>query len=124
VYLHAVSTSALDGSERSDSRSGRFNTGIRASCMHWIGIWVNPKAGLDAVARRKIPLLAVLGIQLLSSSPSLVTVLMSYCGSSPGMKERSNTSYLSINGWKSRNKRSVARSVNDTVSVAKSLSDE
>jgi hypothetical protein len=61
VYLHAFLTLALDGGEWSASRHGRFTPGERAHGTHWIGGWVGPTAGLDAVAKRKI----------LSLSPSL-----------------------------------------------------
>jgi hypothetical protein len=49
VQFHAL-TSALDGGEWSVSRLGRFTPGT-----HWIGGWVGPRAGLDAVAKRKFP---------------------------------------------------------------------
>jgi hypothetical protein len=43
--------SALDGGERSASRSGRaLPPGKRT---HWIEGWVGPRVGLDAKARRK-----------------------------------------------------------------------
>jgi hypothetical protein len=48
-------TSALDGSEWSASRPGRFTPRERAPCTHWIGDWVGPRAVLDAVVKRKIP---------------------------------------------------------------------
>jgi hypothetical protein len=48
-------TSALDGGERSASRSSRFTPRERATGTHWIGGWVGPRAGLDAVVKRKIP---------------------------------------------------------------------
>jgi hypothetical protein len=47
-------TSALDGGEWSASRSGRFTSKERAPGTHWIG-WVDPRAVLDAVVKRKIP---------------------------------------------------------------------
>jgi hypothetical protein len=43
------STSALDGGEWSASRPGR------ALGTHWIGSWVDPRAVLDSVVKRKIP---------------------------------------------------------------------
>jgi hypothetical protein len=46
-------TSALDGGEWSASRSGRFILRERALGTHWIGGWVGPRAGPDAVAKRK-----------------------------------------------------------------------
>jgi hypothetical protein len=42
-------TSALDGGEWSASSTGGFNNGERAPGTHWIGGWVGPRAGLDAV---------------------------------------------------------------------------
>jgi hypothetical protein len=55
VYLHAFLTSALDGGEWSDSPPGRFTRREIAPSTHWIGGWGGPRAGLDAVVRRKIP---------------------------------------------------------------------
>jgi hypothetical protein len=49
------STSALDGGEWSASHPGRFTPRERAAGTHWIGGWVGPRAGLDAVVERKIP---------------------------------------------------------------------
>jgi hypothetical protein len=43
-------TSALDGSDLPVSRPGRFTL-----CIHCKGSWVDSRAGLDAVARRKNP---------------------------------------------------------------------
>jgi hypothetical protein len=48
-------TSALDGSECSASRPGRFTPRERASGTHWVGGWVGLRAVLDAVVKRKIP---------------------------------------------------------------------
>jgi hypothetical protein len=48
-------TSALDGSEWSASRTGRFTPRERAPGAHSIGGWVGPRAVLDAVVKRKIP---------------------------------------------------------------------
>jgi hypothetical protein len=47
-------TSALDGGEWSDSRSCRFTPEERAPDTHWIGGWVSPRAGLNAVEKRKV----------------------------------------------------------------------
>jgi hypothetical protein len=55
VQLHAFLTSALDGGEWSASRTGRFIPRERAPSAHWIRGWLDPRAGLDAVERRKIP---------------------------------------------------------------------
>jgi hypothetical protein len=46
-------TSALAGGKWSVSRSFRFTPGERASGIHWIGGWVDPRAGLDDVQKRK-----------------------------------------------------------------------
>jgi hypothetical protein len=48
-------TSALDGGEWLASRPGRFTPRERASGTHWIGVWVAPRAVLDAAVKRKIP---------------------------------------------------------------------
>jgi hypothetical protein len=47
VYTHVFLTSALVGGERSASRPDRFTPGERPPGTHWIGGWVNPRAGLD-----------------------------------------------------------------------------
>jgi hypothetical protein len=48
-------TSALDRDEWSASCPGRFTHRERAPGTHWLGGWVGPRAGLDAVVKRKIP---------------------------------------------------------------------
>jgi hypothetical protein len=53
-FTHSL-TSALDGGEWSPSRTGRFTSRGRVPGNHWIGGWVRPRAGLDAVVKRKIP---------------------------------------------------------------------
>jgi hypothetical protein len=50
-----ILNSALDGGEWSDSRPGRFTPRERAPGTQLIGGWVDPRAGLDAVMKRKIP---------------------------------------------------------------------
>jgi hypothetical protein len=47
-------TSALDGGEWSASRPWHFTTGERTLDTDWIGGWVDPRAGMDAVEKRKI----------------------------------------------------------------------
>jgi hypothetical protein len=37
------------------SGPGRFTPRVRAPGTHWIGDWVDPRAVLDAVVKRKIP---------------------------------------------------------------------
>jgi hypothetical protein len=45
--------SALGGGEWSTLRPGRFTPRERASGTHWTGGWVDPRAGLDDVEKRK-----------------------------------------------------------------------
>jgi hypothetical protein len=53
VYSHIFLTSALAGGEWSASRPDLFNPRERAPGTHWIGGWVDPRAGLDDVKKRK-----------------------------------------------------------------------
>jgi hypothetical protein len=46
-------TSALDGGELSASRLSRFTPRERAPGTHWIGTCVDPRAGVDAVVKKK-----------------------------------------------------------------------
>jgi hypothetical protein len=62
VYIHIFFTSALVGGEWSASRPGRFTPEERASGTHWIGGWVDPRAGLDDVEKRKF--LTLPGLEL------------------------------------------------------------
>jgi hypothetical protein len=55
-------TSALDGGEWSASRPGHFNPRERAFVTHWTGGWVDPRAGLEDVEKRKF--LALPGLEL------------------------------------------------------------
>jgi hypothetical protein len=55
-------TSALAGGEWSVSRPCRFRPGERAPGTHWIGSWVDPRAGLDDVENRKF--LTLPGLEL------------------------------------------------------------
>jgi hypothetical protein len=48
VYIHIFLTSALAGGEWSASRPGRFTPGA-----HCIGGWVDSRAGLDNVEKKK-----------------------------------------------------------------------
>jgi hypothetical protein len=52
--IHSL-TSALDGDEWSASHLDRFTSKERAPGTHWIGGWVDLRAVLDAVVKRKIP---------------------------------------------------------------------
>jgi hypothetical protein len=55
VQLHPFLTLALDGGEWSPSHTGRFEPRERAPGTHLIGGWVGPRAGLEAVVKRKFP---------------------------------------------------------------------
>jgi hypothetical protein len=55
-------TSALVGREWSTSRPGRFTPGERHPGTHWIGDWVDLRAGLDDLENRKI--LTLPGLEL------------------------------------------------------------
>jgi hypothetical protein len=48
-------TSALYGGEWSALRPGRIIPRETAPGINWIGSWVGPRAGLDAMVKRKIP---------------------------------------------------------------------
>jgi hypothetical protein len=48
VWIHIFLTSALAGGKWSVSSPGCFTSGT-----HWIGGWVDPRAGLDDVEKRK-----------------------------------------------------------------------
>jgi hypothetical protein len=47
-------TSVLDGGEWSTSIPGRFTPGERALGTHWIEGWMGPRAGVEAMEKRKI----------------------------------------------------------------------
>jgi hypothetical protein len=65
VEIHVFFTSALVGSEWSDSLPGRFNPGERAPSTDWIGDWVGPRTGLYDMGGRKILLLPGLKLRSL-----------------------------------------------------------
>jgi hypothetical protein len=54
IWFHTFFTWATDGDESSASRSGLFRSGRRAPGTHWIGGWVEPRAGLNAAEKRII----------------------------------------------------------------------
>jgi hypothetical protein len=58
-------TSALVGGEWSTSLPGRFTPGERAPGTHWIGVWVDLRAGLDDLEKRKFLTLPGLELRLL-----------------------------------------------------------
>jgi hypothetical protein len=59
IWLHSVTTCF-----GSWSRSCRFNPGEGSPGTHWVGGWVVPRAGLDAVEKRKF--LTLPGLELRS----------------------------------------------------------
>jgi hypothetical protein len=62
---HIFLTSALGGGELSASRPDHFTPWERTPCTHWIGGWVDPRAGLDDVEKRKFFTLPGLELKLL-----------------------------------------------------------
>jgi len=50
---------------------GRFTSGVKAPATHWMGGWVGPTVGLDAVAKGK-KILPLSGIEPRSSSPLIL----------------------------------------------------
>jgi hypothetical protein len=54
VQIHIFLTSALAGSEWSAARPGRFTHREKAPGTHWVGGWVDPRAGLDDLEKRKL----------------------------------------------------------------------
>jgi hypothetical protein len=57
VYFHGFLTSALDGvsGQLHDLAALPPLSPRKRSGIHWIGGWEGPRAGLDAVVKRKIP---------------------------------------------------------------------
>jgi len=55
VYHHAFLSSGLDGSKTPASRPRRFTPRVGAYGTRRIRSWVGPRAGLDAMVKRKIP---------------------------------------------------------------------
>jgi hypothetical protein len=64
VWIHIFLISALASRAWSASCPGRFNTGERTPATHWIGGWVDPRAGLNDVEKRKF--LTLPGLELRS----------------------------------------------------------
>jgi hypothetical protein len=52
IYIHIFLTSALVGGKWSASRPGCFTPAERAPGTHWLGGWVDPRAGQDDVEKR------------------------------------------------------------------------
>jgi hypothetical protein len=66
VQIHIFLTSALAGGEWSASRTDRFTQADRAPGTHWIGGWVNPRAGPDDLEKRKFLIIEGLELRTLS----------------------------------------------------------
>jgi hypothetical protein len=62
IWIHIFLTWVLVGGEWSASRPARFTLGKRAPGNHWIGDWVDLRAGVDEVENRKF--LALPGLEL------------------------------------------------------------
>jgi hypothetical protein len=56
VWIDIFLTSVLVGGEWSASLPGRITPGERAPRTHWIAGWVDPRAGLDNVEKKKLAL--------------------------------------------------------------------
>jgi hypothetical protein len=67
VQIHIFLTSALVGGEWSASRPYRFTPKERAPSTHWIGGWVDPRASLDDMEKRKFLTPSVLELQPVAS---------------------------------------------------------
>jgi hypothetical protein len=63
--MYVFLTLALAGGEWSASRPGCFTPRERAPGIHWLGGWVDPRAGLDDVEKRKLLILPGLELRLL-----------------------------------------------------------
>jgi hypothetical protein len=62
VEIHIFFTSVIAGGEWSASRPCRFNPAETAPGTHWIGVWVDPRTGLDDLEKRKF--LTLPGLEL------------------------------------------------------------
>jgi hypothetical protein len=85
--LHVFLTSALDRGEWSASCPGSFPPWVKAPGTHWIGGWVDPRAGLNAVAKRENLLTTPAGNRTPASQPvALPLCRLSYRGSKANEK--------------------------------------
>jgi hypothetical protein len=75
-------------SEGISPRTGRFTPGVLAPGTHWIGSWVGPRTGLDAMVKRKNPITAPAGKWILVVLPVAQSLYwLSYPGSLKYMSE-------------------------------------
>jgi hypothetical protein len=73
IIAPSFMASSLDGGEWSASRFDCFTSGERAPGIHWVGGWVGPSSGLDAVDEGKISYLLP-GMESRPSSPQPVAI--------------------------------------------------
>jgi len=62
VQLRAFLTLAVDGGEWSVSLPDSLTAGERAPSSHWVGGSLSPRTGLDAVTKRRNPIIVPAGI--------------------------------------------------------------
>jgi hypothetical protein len=97
VWIHIFLTSALVGGEWSTSHPGRFTPEERAPGTHWIGCWVDLRAGLDDLEKRKF-----LTLRDSNSDPSVVQPVASrYTDYAiPAPNDVGNSYFISyLRGW-------------------------
>jgi hypothetical protein len=70
ALINVFLPSALDGSDWSASRPGRFTPGERAPGTHCIGGWASPRSGLDDMEKRKFLTLPGLELKALKRNQS------------------------------------------------------
>jgi hypothetical protein len=87
VYIHIFLTSALIRGEWSASRPGRLTPGKRTPSTHWIGGWVDHRASLDDMKKRKFLTLLGLKLQPLGHPAHSQSLNQLYPGSSKVMVE-------------------------------------
>jgi hypothetical protein len=69
VHPCFLDLTTLTGGEWSASRPGHFTPEERLSGTNWLGGWVGPRAGLDAMERRKFLTLPGLDLRPLARPP-------------------------------------------------------
>jgi hypothetical protein len=75
IYIHIFLVSAIAGCEWSASSPCRFTPGERAPGTHWIGGWVDPRAGLDNAEKRKFLILPGLELWAVGRPVTIPTAL-------------------------------------------------
>jgi hypothetical protein len=90
VQIHVFLTSTLVGGECSTSRPGRFTP-----LIHWIGGWVDPRAGLDDMEKWKF--LTLPGLELNTSVVQPVASRYTDCAIPTLIKDKG---YMSLENMK------------------------